>query len=89
MTEANSADKLQAGRRQSSMNRESTPLLTMKYAIGGITFLGVRFGMSLCPGMFKPCTTAESPSKVSHEVCSWQELFSRPSQTCARVVGGE
>ncbi len=61
----------------------------MKYAIGEITFLGVRFGMSLRPGMFKPCTTAESLSKVSHEVCDWQKLFLRPSHRRARVVGRE
>ena len=47
----------------------------MKHAIGKITFLRVPFGMGLCPGMFKPCTTAESPSKVSHEVCNWQNCF--------------
>src|SRR6266481_8399620 len=74
-TGLNFTDKLQAARRQLSVNRKSTPLLAMKYAIGEITFLGVRFGMSLRPGMFKPCTTAESPSKVSHEVRDWQKLF--------------
>ncbi len=47
------------------------------------------FGMSLHPGTFKPRMTAESPSKVSHEVCNWQELLSRPSHTCAWVVGCE
>src|SRR6266404_7614816 len=26
---------------------------------------------------------------VSHEICNWQKLFSRPSHTCARVVGCE
>jgi hypothetical protein len=43
----------------------------MKYEIGEITFLGVRFGMSLRPGTSKPRTTAESPGKVSHDVCDW------------------
>jgi hypothetical protein len=34
-------DKFQAGRRQLSVNRKSSQLLAMKYAIGGIFFLGV------------------------------------------------
>jgi len=53
------------------VNRKSKPLLAMKYAIGEITFLGVRFGMSLRLGTSKPRTTAESPGKVSHDVCNW------------------
>jgi hypothetical protein len=77
-TEQNFTDQLPAVRRQLSVNRKFTRLLAMKYAIGKITFLGMRFGMGLRPGMFKPCTTAESPSKVSHEVCNWQKLFLRP-----------
>ena len=47
------------------------PLFAMKSAIGEISFLRVWFGMSLRPGTSKPRTTAESPSKVSHEVCNW------------------
>ena len=47
----------------------------MKYAIGGIFFLGVRFGMSSRPGTSKPRTTAESRSKVSHESCDWQKII--------------
>ena len=61
----------QAARPQLSVNRKSKPPLAMKYAIGEITFLGVRFGMSLRLGTSKPRTTAESPGKVSHDVCNW------------------
>jgi len=71
------------------VNRKSKPLLAMKYAIGEITFLGVRFGMSLRLGTSKPRTTAEGPGKVSHDVCNWRKLFSRPSHTGAHIVGRE
>src|SRR5467141_4170556 len=64
-------------------------LLAMKYAIGEIAFLGLRFGIGLRPGTPEPRTAAESPSEVSHEVCDWQKLFSRPSLRCTRVVGSE
>src|SRR6266404_5602481 len=47
------------------------------------------FGMSLHAATSMPRTTTESRSNVSHEVCNWQKLFSRPSHTCARVVGCE
>ncbi len=50
-------------------------LLAMKYAIGEITFLGVRFGMSLRPGMFKPCTTAESPTKLAMKYAIGKNCF--------------
>ncbi len=74
-TEQNFTDQLPAVRRQLSMSRKFTRLLAMKYAIGKITFLGMRFGMSMHPDASKPRTTAESPTKVSHEVCNWQKLF--------------
>jgi hypothetical protein len=87
--EPNSRVKLQAEGRQFSVNPKSSPPLAMKYAISEIIFLSVQFGMSLCPSAFEPHTTSKSPSEVSHEVCNWQKLFSRPSHTCARVVGCE
>jgi len=40
-------------------------LLAMKYAIGEITFLGLRFGISLRPGTPEPRTTAESRAKLA------------------------
>ena len=42
----------------------------MKYAIGEVLFLRVRFGMTLRLRAFKPYTAAESPSEVSHEACN-------------------
>jgi len=42
----------------------------MKYAIGEVLFLRVRFGMALRLRAFKPYTGVESPSEVSHEVCN-------------------
>ena len=47
------------------------------------------FGMSSRPATSKPRTTAESCSNASHEICNWQKLFSRPSHTCAWLVGCE
>ena len=88
-TEPNFTNQLPAMRRQLGENRKSMPLLGMKYAIGEIIFLSMRFGLSMHPGMSKPRTTAESPSEVSHEVRNWQKLFSRSSHTCAPVVGRE
>lgn len=58
-------EKFQAGGRQPSVNRKSSPLLAMKYAIGEISFLGVRFGMSSRPGTAKPRTTAEGAAKLA------------------------
>ena len=84
--EPNFMVKLQAEGRQFSVNPKSLPPLAMKYAIGEITFLGVWSGMSLGSDKSKPRNTAKSPREVSHEVCNWQKLFSRPSHTCARVV---
>src|SRR5258708_9928521 len=52
-------------------------------------FSAFGFGMTLHPGTRKPRMIAESPSKVSHEVCDWQKLFSRLSHTCAWVVACE
>lgn len=88
-TEPNFTGKLPAMRGQFGVNRKSVPLLAMKYAIGEIIFLSVRFRRSMRPAMSEPRTTAESPSEVSHEVCNWQKLFSRTLHRCARVVGGE
>jgi len=88
-TEQSFTNRLPAMRRQLSVNRKSMPLLAMKYAIGEIIFLSVRFRLTMHPGTSIPRTTAESPSEVSHEVCNWQKLFLRPSHTCARVVGHE
>jgi hypothetical protein len=56
--------------RQLSVNRKSVPRLAMKYAIGEVLFLRVRFGMTLRLRAFKPYTAAESPSEVSHEACN-------------------
>jgi hypothetical protein len=39
-------------------------LLAMKYAIGEITFLSLRFGISLRPGTPEPRTAAESRTKL-------------------------
>src|SRR5216684_1518720 len=86
-SEQNSTVKLQAEGRQLRVDRESATLFAMKYAIGEILFLGVRCGMPFRPGTSMPRTTAESPSEVSHEVCDWQELFSRLSLRCVRVMG--
>src|SRR5437879_9121785 len=69
--ERNFTIKLQPEKRQLSVYRESTTLFAMKSASSEISFLRVWFGMSLRPGTSKPRTTAESPSKVSHEVCNW------------------
>ncbi len=88
-SEQNSTVRLQAEGRQLRVDRESATLFAMKYAIGEILFLGVRCGMTFRPGTSMPRTTAESPSEVSHEVCDWQKLFSRPSLRCTRVVGSE
>ncbi len=52
------------------MNRKSTPVLAMKYAIGEIIFLSVQFRLGLRSCVIEPCTTAESTSEVSHEVCN-------------------
>src|SRR5207249_11787678 len=41
ISEPSFADKFQAGRRRLSVNRKSSQLLAMKYAIGGIFFHGV------------------------------------------------
>jgi hypothetical protein len=81
--------KLQADGQQLSVNRESATLFAMKYAIGEILFLAVLFGITFRPGTSTPRTTAESLSEVSHEVCDWQKLLSRPSLRCVRVMGGE
>jgi len=40
-------------------------LLDMKYGVGEITFLGLRFGISLRPGTPEPRTTAESRAKLA------------------------
>jgi hypothetical protein len=88
-TEPNFTDQLPAMRRQLGVNRKSMPLLAMKYAIGETIFLSVRFGLNLCSHAFKPGSTAEGLSEVSHEMRNWEKLFSRSSRTCARVVGGE
>ena len=79
----------QAEGQQLSVNRESATLFAMKYAIGEILFFGVRFRMTLAPGTSMARATAESPSEVSHEVCDWQKLFSRPLLRCARAMGSE
>ena len=42
--------KFQAGGRQVSVNRKSMSLLAMKYAIGGIFFLGVQVWNEFAPG---------------------------------------
>jgi len=69
------------------MNRKSMPLLAMKYAIGGIFFVGVWVWNEFASGHPYAAYHSESRSNVSDEVCNWQKLFSRPSHTCARVVG--
>ena len=89
LSEQNSTVKLQAEGRQLRVDRESATLFAMKYAIGEILFLGVRCGMTFRPCTSMPRTTAESPSEVSHEVCDWQKLFSRPSLRCTRAMGSE
>ena len=40
-------------------------LLVMKYVIGEIAFLGLRFGISLCLATPEPRTTAESRAKLA------------------------
>jgi hypothetical protein len=56
-SEPNFAVKPQSERQRLSVDRESTALFAMKYAIGEIFFLRVRFGMTLRPGMSMPRTT--------------------------------
>jgi hypothetical protein len=67
----------------------------MKYEIGK-KFLAVRrwWQQSQLSGQVSDrATAAQCQSQVhvavSHEVCNWPKLFSRPSHTCSRVVGCE
>jgi hypothetical protein len=86
-TEPNFTNQLPAMRRQFGVNRKPMPLLAMKYAIGEIIFLKVRFRRSMGPVISEPRATARNSSEVSHEVRNWQNLFPRASYTCAQVVG--
>jgi hypothetical protein len=49
-TEPHFTGQRPAERRQLSVNRKSIPLLAMKYAIGGIFFLGVWVWNEFAPG---------------------------------------
>jgi hypothetical protein len=88
-TEPHFTNQLLGIRRQLSVNRKSTPLLAMKYAISENIFFSVQFKWSLRPGTSKPRTTAGRSGEVSHEVCNWQKLFPPASHACVRAVGGE
>jgi hypothetical protein len=68
-------DKFHAGRRQLSVNRKSSQLLAMKYAIGGIFFLGAWVWNEFAPGHLYARTTAESRCNASREICNWPKLF--------------
>jgi hypothetical protein len=55
------------------VNRKSVPRLAMKYAIGEVLFLRMRFGMTLRLRAFKPYTVShcapyvmQTPAEAAH-----------------------
>lgn len=50
-------------------------LFAMKYAIGEITFLSLRFGISLRPGTPEPRTTAETRAKLAMKYAIGKNCF--------------
>ncbi len=61
----------------------------MKYAIGEIAFLGLRFGIGLRPGTPEPRTAAESRAKLAMKYAIGKNCFLVLRSGAARAMGSE